>query len=353
MLCTELITNNAAAVLMFPIALERPPGLECSPTPFVIAVMIAASASFLTPFGYQTNMMVYGVGGYRVWTMSVRVAAQSDRVRGHDDRDPAGVAAVAVGDRPNISACRGRGRSRFRLNRGWNRSQDRDPRVGIVQPGTPHDERRTRRRKVNMNQKPIQSPAQRSATASERIAGRCDARSTGSALRRCTQRSVAAEQFQGATCRGPVDASPSGAANRGRPAHRVSAGASDQCAIVTNWSQLIRERQVIVVCGETGSGKSTQLPKFCLEAGLGREAMIGHTQPRRLAARSIASRLAEEMETPLGQVGRISSSFRRSNRRRNACQVDDRRDPAGRNPVGSVSWMLTTRSSSTKPTNDR
>ncbi len=65
--------------------------------------------------------------------------------------------------------------------------------------------------------------------------------------------------------------------------------------------QLISERQVIVVCGETGSGKSTQLPKICLQAGLGREAMIGHTQPRRLAARSIASRLAEELDTPLGK----------------------------------------------------
>ncbi|TWU56049.1 ATP-dependent RNA helicase HrpA [Rubripirellula reticaptiva] len=65
--------------------------------------------------------------------------------------------------------------------------------------------------------------------------------------------------------------------------------------------RLIRERQVIVVCGETGSGKSTQLPKFCLEAGLGRRGMIGHTQPRRLAARSIATRLAEELETPLGK----------------------------------------------------
>lgn len=66
--------------------------------------------------------------------------------------------------------------------------------------------------------------------------------------------------------------------------------------------ELIRQRQVIVVCGETGSGKSTQLPKICLEAGLGREAMIGHTQPRRLAARSIGTRLAEEIGTPLGSL---------------------------------------------------
>jgi di/tricarboxylate transporter len=66
MVCTEMITNNAAAVLMFPIALQAALGLGCDSTPLVIAVMIAASASFLTPFGYQTNMMVYGVGGYRI-----------------------------------------------------------------------------------------------------------------------------------------------------------------------------------------------------------------------------------------------------------------------------------------------
>ncbi len=58
---------------------------------------------------------------------------------------------------------------------------------------------------------------------------------------------------------------------------------------------------VIIVCGETGSGKSTQLPKICLEMGRGVDGMIGHTQPRRLAARSIATRLAEELGSPLGQ----------------------------------------------------
>ncbi|PMR72302.1 ATP-dependent RNA helicase HrpA [Billgrantia endophytica] len=64
------------------------------------------------------------------------------------------------------------------------------------------------------------------------------------------------------------------------------------------------DSQVIVVAGETGSGKTTQLPKLCLELGLGRRGLIGHTQPRRLAARSVATRLAEEMAVPLGeQVG--------------------------------------------------
>jgi di/tricarboxylate transporter len=65
-LTTELVTNNAAAVLMLPIALDTAGDLGVSPMPFVAVVMIAASASFLTPIGYQTNMMVYGAGGYRL-----------------------------------------------------------------------------------------------------------------------------------------------------------------------------------------------------------------------------------------------------------------------------------------------
>lgn len=62
----------------------------------------------------------------------------------------------------------------------------------------------------------------------------------------------------------------------------------------------IREHQVVVVCGETGSGKSTQLPKLCLELGRGADGMIGHSQPRRIAARSLAERLAEECGTTVG-----------------------------------------------------
>ncbi len=59
----------------------------------------------------------------------------------------------------------------------------------------------------------------------------------------------------------------------------------------------IREHQVIVVAGETGSGKSTQLPKLCLAAGRGVDGVIGHTQPRRVAARSVAERVADELGT--------------------------------------------------------
>jgi ATP-dependent helicase HrpA len=63
---------------------------------------------------------------------------------------------------------------------------------------------------------------------------------------------------------------------------------------------MIAAHQVCVVCGETGSGKTTQLPKICLELGRGAAGMIGHTQPRRIAARSVAARIAEELRVPLG-----------------------------------------------------
>ncbi|MCB0907659.1 MAG: ATP-dependent helicase, partial [Nocardioidaceae bacterium] len=57
----------------------------------------------------------------------------------------------------------------------------------------------------------------------------------------------------------------------------------------------IRDHQVVIVAGETGSGKTTQLPKICLELGRGRHSLIGHTQPRRIAARSVAERIADEL----------------------------------------------------------
>ena len=66
--------------------------------------------------------------------------------------------------------------------------------------------------------------------------------------------------------------------------------------------ELIREHQVVVIAGETGSGKTTQLPKLCLQAGRGAAGMIGCTQPRRIAARAVARRVAEELQVPLGGV---------------------------------------------------
>ncbi len=62
-----------------------------------------------------------------------------------------------------------------------------------------------------------------------------------------------------------------------------------------------QENQVVIVSGETGSGKTTQLPKICLELGRGSKGLIGHTQPRRIAASSTAKRIAQELGTPLGE----------------------------------------------------
>ncbi len=67
-------------------------------------------------------------------------------------------------------------------------------------------------------------------------------------------------------------------------------------------AKAIQENQVVIVCGETGSGKTTQLPKICLELGRGVSGLIGHTQPRRIAARSVAARIAQELQSPLGEV---------------------------------------------------
>jgi ATP-dependent helicase HrpA len=67
-------------------------------------------------------------------------------------------------------------------------------------------------------------------------------------------------------------------------------------------AKVIRDNQVVVICGETGSGKSTQIPKICLELGRGIDGLIAHTQPRRIAARSVAARIADELQSPLGKA---------------------------------------------------
>ena len=67
-------------------------------------------------------------------------------------------------------------------------------------------------------------------------------------------------------------------------------------------ARAIRDNQVIILCGETGSGKTTQLPQICLDLGLGVAGMIGHTQPRRIAARTVATRIAEELDSEIGKT---------------------------------------------------
>jgi ATP-dependent helicase HrpA len=67
-------------------------------------------------------------------------------------------------------------------------------------------------------------------------------------------------------------------------------------------ARAIRDNQVVIVCGETGSGKTTQLPKICLELQRGVRGLIGHTQPRRIAARTVATRIAQELQSPLGHA---------------------------------------------------
>src|SRR5215469_3259884 len=83
--------------------------------------------------------------------------------------------------------------------------------------------------------------------------------------------------------------------------------------------EAIRCHPVIVLCGATGSGKSTQLPKLCLEAGRGVAGVIGHTQPRRIAARALASRLAEETGTTVG--GAIGYKVRFNDRTGPDCRI--------------------------------
>ena len=76
--------------------------------------------------------------------------------------------------------------------------------------------------------------------------------------------------------------------------------------------EAIRDNQVVVVAGETGSGKTTQIPKLCLELGRGVRGAIAHTQPRRLAARTVSQRIADELDVPLG--GAVGYAVRFSDR---------------------------------------
>ena len=105
-------------------------------------------------------------------------------------------------------------------------------------------------------------------------------------------------------------------------------GYPDQLPVVAAREEIlaaIRKHQVVVIAGETGSGKTTQLPKMCLELGLGSAGAIGHTQPRRIAARSVAELIAEELGS-----GRLPGALHRLLERAHPGQGDDRRHPAQR-----------------------
>ena len=123
--------------------------------------------------------------------------------------------------------------------------------------------------------------------------------------RLCAPQAEAADPGAGASLRGEMLA----AAEQGRaalaarlsPALRLDYPETlPVCARREDIIAALRSRQVVIVSGETGSGKTTQLPKMCLEAGLGVRGLIGHTQPRRLAARTVAARLAAELGQELG-----------------------------------------------------
>ncbi|KDQ68525.1 ATP-dependent RNA helicase HrpA [Streptomyces sp. NTK 937] len=102
-------------------------------------------------------------------------------------------------------------------------------------------------------------------------------------------------------------------AQAGKAAARIAARAArvpalsypDQLPVSQKKDEIleaIRDHQVVIVAGETGSGKTTQIPKICMELGRGVRGMIGHTQPRRIAARTVAERIADELKTPLGEA---------------------------------------------------
>jgi len=97
----------------------------------------------------------------------------------------------------------------------------------------------------------------------------------------------------------------SAAQRAARKANRPSPRYPDALPVVQQRQQILDalgKHQVVIVCGETGSGKTTQLPKMCLELGRGIAGYIGHTQPRRIAARSVAARIASELNSTVGDA---------------------------------------------------
>ena len=115
-------------------------------------------------------------------------------------------------------------------------------------------------------------------------------------------------------------------------------------------ARTIRDHPVVIVCGETGSGKTTQLPKICLAAGRGERGLIGHTQPRRIAARAVAARIAQELGTEPGDGRRLQGALHRPHEARRVRQADDGRHPARGDAGRSAASPPTTRSSSTRRT---
>ncbi len=126
-------------------------------------------------------------------------------------------------------------------------------------------------------------------------------------------------------------------ANRPRPAYPSNLPVVERREEI---AKAIAENQVVVICGETGSGKTTQLPKICLELGRGVAGLIGHTQPRRIAARSVAMRIAQELESPLGQVVGFKVRFADKLSANTVCEADDGWDLAGRDAGGSAAGEL-------------
>ncbi len=108
------------------------------------------------------------------------------------------------------------------------------------------------------------------------------------------------------------------------------------CGMRGEIARAIREHQVVIVCGETGSGKTTQLPKICLELGRGVHGLIGHTQPRRIAARSVAARIAQELKHRARPGGGLQGALHRPDQSAVVREADDRRHPARRDAERSA-----------------